>query len=114
LIHRIRGRDDFRRLARDGTRIRRPVLWCIWCPDPTTSTTSVAFALGRALGPAVTRNRLRRRLRAILKESESSLPGGQLLIGANPSVVELTFDQLRAELKELLARAIATPPRSKP
>ena len=108
MIHRIRGRDAFRRLARDGQRIRRPALWCTWCPDPSTSTTSVAFALGRALGPAVTRNRLRRRLRAILRELEPSLPGGQLVIGANPQAVELTFDDLRSELRELLAPAMAT------
>jgi len=113
LIHRIRGRDAFRRLAHDGMRIRRPALWCIWCPDPSTSTTSVAFAVGRALGPAVSRNRLRRRLRAILSELEPSLAGGQLLIGANPSAGELTFEQLRAETQELLTRAMATAPRSR-
>jgi ribonuclease P protein component len=73
----------------------------------------VAFALGRALGPAVTRNRLRRRLRAILRELEPSLPGGQLLIGANPNAIELTFDALRTELQVLLARATTTAPRSK-
>ncbi len=112
LIHRIRGRDAFRRLAHDGTRIRRPALWCTWCPDPSTSTISVAFAIGRALGPAVRRNQLRRRLRAILRELEPSLQGGLLLIGANPSASELTFDQLRTELQELLTRAMAAPPRS--
>lgn len=63
----------------------------------------MAFALGRALGPAVVRNRLRRRLRAILRESPDLLPGGQLLIGATPKATELTFDQLRHELRELLA-----------
>jgi ribonuclease P protein component len=113
LIHRIRGRDAFRRLVHDGTRIRRPALWCTWCPDPSTSTISVAFAIGRALGPAVERNRLRRRLRAILRELEPSLSGGQLLIGANPQAVELTFDQLRTEMQELLTRAMAIPPRSR-
>jgi ribonuclease P protein component len=113
LIDRIRGRDAFRRLARDGMRIRRPALWCTWCPDPSTTTTSVAFALGRALGPAVTRNRLRRRLRAILRESEPTLLGGQLMIGANPAAIELTFDELRAETQQLLARAMASTPRSK-
>ena len=70
----------------------------------------MAFSLGRALGPAVTRNRLRRRLRAILCEMHPTLPGGMLLIGANPKAVELTFDQLRCELQQLLAKAIAMPP----
>ena len=33
------------------------------------------------------------------------MPGGLLLIGANPRTVELTFDQLRRELQQLLAEA---------
>lgn len=65
----------------------------------------MAFALNRALGTAVTRNRLRRRLRALLREMNASLPGGLLLIGATPRAVELTFDQLRAELQQLLEKA---------
>jgi ribonuclease P protein component len=108
LIGRIRGRDAFGRLVHDGMRIRRSALWCTWCPEPSTTTTSVAFALNRALGTAVTRNRLRRRLRAILSELEHTLPGGLLLIGANPPAIELTFDQLRTELRTLLAKAVST------
>jgi ribonuclease P protein component len=66
---------------------------------------SVAFSLSRALGPAVVRNRLRRRLRSILRESEAMLPGGMMLIGATPAAVELTFDQLRMELSQLIMTA---------
>jgi len=69
----------------------------------------VAFALNRALGTAVTRNQLRRRLRALLHEIDSTLPGGMLLIGASPRATELTFDQLRTELRQLLAKATSTP-----
>jgi len=108
LIGRVRGRDAFRRLTTDGTRIRRSGLWCTWCPDPSTTTTSVAFSLSRALGPAVTRNRLRRRLRAILREMAPTLPGGLLMIGANQRAIELTFDRLRMELQQLLSTAISS------
>lgn len=66
--------------------------------------TSVAFALGRALGPAVTRNRLRRQLRALCRELDqrSELPPGLLLIGAKPAATELTFDQLEIELLSMV------------
>jgi hypothetical protein len=37
------------------------------------------------------------------------MPGGMLLIGANPRAVELTFDQLRRELQQLLAKTFAAP-----
>jgi ribonuclease P protein component len=60
----------------------------------------VAFAIGRAVGSAVRRNRLRRRLRALLADSDV-LPG-LYLIGAAPPASELTFDQLRSCLDQLL------------
>jgi ribonuclease P protein component len=72
------------------------------------TTISVAFSLNRALGPAVTRNRLRRRLRAILRELASTLPPGMLLIGANQRAVELTFAQLQTEVQQLLAKAMSS------
>ena len=65
----------------------------------------MAFAVPSALGPAVTRNRLRRRLRALVREADRTtpLPPILLVIGARPAAIELTFDQLRTELTTLLA-----------
>jgi ribonuclease P protein component len=64
----------------------------------------VAYAIGRSCGPAVTRNRLRRRLRTIVREfdRQQPLPSGLLLIGAEPTAIELTFDQLQQQAQELL------------
>lgn len=67
----------------------------------------MAFAIGRAYGPAVRRNRLRRRMRAVLAEIDrrTPLPTGMMLIGARPpKETELTFDQVRTELTELVDR----------
>ena len=113
MITRIRGRHEFARLARDGTRIRCSALWCTWCPDPLSSSTAVAFAISRAYGPAVRRNRLRRRLRAILTELDrtATLPPGMMLIGARPrGGVELTFDQAASELRTIVERIQASEP----
>jgi ribonuclease P protein component len=65
------------------------------------TTPHVAFAIGRAVGNAVTRNRLRRRLKAILADSD--VPTGLLLIGARPAAVELSFDDLRVVLVKLMS-----------
>lgn len=66
----------------------------------------MAFAIGRAVGPAVTRNRLRRRLRELVRLAARTdpplLPSGRLLIGALPAAGELSFERLAAELDELL------------
>ncbi len=104
LIGRVREHHAFVRLGREGTRIRRSALWCSWCPDPDSTATSVAFAIGRAYGPAVARNRLRRRLRSILRELDRTelLPPILLLIGSRPQQIELTFDQVRHEMVALI------------
>jgi RNase P protein component len=60
----------------------------------------VAFALGRALGPAVVRNRLRRRLRVLL--AASPVPPGWYLVGATPAAVERQFDALRQDVSRLV------------
>lgn len=70
----------------------------------------MAYAIGRACGPAVKRNRLRRRLRQILADLDrrTPLPSGLLMIGATPASIELTFDELVIEVNALIA-AIMTP-----
>ena len=65
----------------------------------------VAFAIGRSVGNAVTRNRLRRRLRALCHEHRSEFAlGHAYLIGARPDANASTHRDLDAALGELLAR----------
>jgi ribonuclease P protein component len=67
----------------------------------------VAFAIGRAIGSSVVRNRVRRRLRSVLSAEPTPAPlaPGWYLIGARPAIVELSFDRLTTELVDL-SRAI--------
>ncbi|MEL6892151.1 MAG: ribonuclease P protein component [Actinomycetota bacterium] len=102
MIERIRTRDAFQRLRRDGRRVRADVLWCTYVLDPTLSAPHVAFAIGRPVGSAVTRNRLRRRLRALL--SSADLPAGWFLIGASPAASTRSFDQLAQNVTKLAQR----------
>jgi ribonuclease P protein component len=103
LIWRIRERDVFARLSHEGRRARAGVLWCTFLHDPSISPPQVAFAIGRAVGSSVVRNRVRRRLRAALSSSPPlvHLAPGWYLIGARPGIVELSFDQLTRELTDL-------------
>jgi RNase P protein component len=66
----------------------------------------VAFALGRALGPAVVRNRVRRQLRAMLQDASSAgrLPPGMYLLGAKPIAVSRSRVELQFDLSNLLDR----------
>ena len=102
LIWRVRDRHSFRRLGVEGQRCRAGLLWCTYVADPTLTPPRVAFALGRTLGPAVARNRLRRRLRVLL--SSVDLPPGLYLIGARPGAAERSYIELTFDVERLLRR----------
>src|SRR5262249_32650867 len=76
LIWRVRDPASFRLLAR-GRRRRSGVLEvsAVRLGDPTDPP-RVAYAVGRRIGNAVVRNRVRRRLRAAVQESVSLLQPG--------------------------------------
>jgi ribonuclease P protein component len=67
---------------------------------------SVAYAVPRAVGGAVERNRLRRRLRALVAELHPDLvPGGCYLVSAGPAAMSATPPELRAALRTVLVAA---------
>ncbi len=79
-------------------------MWCSFVNDPAASPLRVAFSVGRSVGSATRRNLLRRRLRVIVAAAapRAGIAAGWLLIGARPSATELTFDQLRSEVVQLV------------
>jgi ribonuclease P protein component len=96
----VRGRESFAARSRHGRRVREGPLTVVHRPGPQDPR--VAFAVGRRVGPAVARNRLRRRLRALWRELE--VPGGDYLIIAAPSTLDLSFTQLGDRLRTALGR----------
>jgi ribonuclease P protein component len=113
LIGRIGERREFERLTRDGRRARTSTLWCRYLRDPAVVPPRVAFAIGRPVGSAVVRNRLRRRLREVLRAATLTEPPllacGQLLVGATPAAAERSFDQLQVEVNDLLSTVVGVP-----
>jgi ribonuclease P protein component len=106
-LGRLRERRAFERLTRDGVRTGSETLWCRYLPAPDVVPPRAAFAIGRSIGSAVARNRLRRRLRAALESLVGSPPlvDGLLLVGARPAALERTFAELREELSLMLNSA---------
>ncbi|HYF45015.1 MAG TPA: ribonuclease P protein component [Acidimicrobiales bacterium] len=96
----VRGRDDFAALSRHGRRVREGPLTVVHLPRPEPAR--VSFAVGRRAGPAVVRNRLRRRLRAAWRELVPAT--GDYLIVAAPGAADLGFDELRSGLRRALER----------
>lgn len=69
----------------------------------------VGFVVSKAVGPAVTRNRVKRRLRHLAREqlsaSETRLPGSAVLVvRALPASARAGYAELRADLARCLDR----------
>ena len=73
---------------------------------PGTGEVRVAFAIGRRVGPAVVRNRLRRRLRAAVRDLDRSTGGvatGAYLISLRPEAAQHSYRELHHDLSRALA-----------
>ncbi|GAB4104858.1 ribonuclease P protein component [Micromonospora taraxaci] len=70
------------------------------------------FVVSKAVGNAVTRNRVRRRLRALVRERLVDLPSGStLVVRALPAAAQASYSRLATDLDAALA--VARSPRER-
>jgi ribonuclease P protein component len=75
--------------------------------DPEPSR--VGFVVSKSVGPAVTRNRVKRRLRHLMRERVSGLGDGDLLVvRALPESATASYRDLGAELDRCLGRVVGS------
>jgi ribonuclease P protein component len=97
--------QDFAALQRDGTTRSHPLM-VARIRRTGLETTRFGLSTGRVLGGAVVRNRVRRRLREVLRVMAPSFqPGWDVLIIARPALVEADHEALVGALGRLLGRA---------
>ncbi|MGY4719049.1 ribonuclease P protein component [Naumannella cuiyingiana] len=75
---RMTAGDDFRRTVRGGVRSARPTV--VVHGRHTDAPTRVGFVVSRAVGNAVTRNRVKRRLRHLGRDLLADTPAGTHLV----------------------------------
>ncbi len=69
----------------------------------------VGLVVGKAVGPAVVRTRVKRRLRAVASARVPTLPPGALVVlRANPAAADASSADLAADLDRALARLLTT------
>lgn len=100
-VWRLSGAEPFVALRRTRHRARSGPLRVSWVPGPGATPPRVAYAIGKRVGPAVVRNRLRRRLRAVLAELRP--PAGDYLVVCDPDAASLPFSDLKALVSKALA-----------
>ncbi|MHB1924609.1 MAG: ribonuclease P protein component [Acidimicrobiales bacterium] len=102
-VWRVSSRSSFDQLRRQGRRVRRGPLSVTFLPAGVDGPPRVAYAIGRRVGGAVVRNRLRRRLRAVVAELAPGMSPGVYLVSASAPAVALGYGELRS----LLSRAVS-------
>ena len=102
----LRRQADFARLRRRGRRVSTPIFTLyIVEAGPSDLRSQVGITINKAIGKAVVRNKLRRRLAAILHEALEGRGPLRLLVVAHPPAAEASFTALRASVTSALARA---------
>lgn len=70
----------------------------------------VGFVVSKAVGPAVARNKVKRRLRHLARERLSSLPGSAVLVvRALPPAATASYADLGNDLDKALGRLLGRP-----
>jgi ribonuclease P protein component len=68
----------------------------------------VGFVVSKAVGPAVVRNRVKRRLRHLAREILERLPGpAVLVVRALPASATSSYAELRTDLERCLDRVLS-------
>ncbi len=98
----VRG-SDLTACWEQGRRVRTAHLDLAWRPSPVGRQRN-AIVVPRFQFTAVARNRLRRRLREILRRHIASLPAVDLVVRAKRAAYAAPFAALRAELTESVTR----------
>lgn len=99
-IRRALVREDLRNVYRVGSRYQTSVATVHVLPDPHRGF-RLAVPVGKRIGPAVVRNRVRRRIREAFRAVERRLrPGGDIIIVARLAARTASFETLVEELRK--------------
>lgn len=101
----MRNSEDFRQTIRFGKRSARPTLVAHVVPGGN-GRSSVGFVVSKAVGPAVVRNRVKRRLRHLMRDRIDQLPGGsRVVIRALPESARHSASSLASDLDTALRKS---------
>jgi ribonuclease P protein component len=116
--HRLSTATDFKLAVRRGRRAGGPLVVVHLMTANVDKAISgldglppvrVGFVVSRAVGAAVTRNRVKRRLRHLMRERVTQLPAGALVVvRAQPAAADASYRDLGDALDRCLARVVGS------
>jgi len=111
-VNRLVSAEDYRRLVRRGQRqvSGNMVVYSIRAPSQAAVASRpprIGFIVPKAVGVAVDRNLVRRRLKAVGHELLTVLPPGtEIVIRALPGAAQVRWDTLRTEVADALVKGV--------
>jgi ribonuclease P protein component len=103
---RLRRSDDFARTIRKGARAGRETVVAHCILEPSRPDSRVGFVVSKAVGGAVVRNRVRRRMRGAVLEQRELLPSGaDLVLRALPPSAVASYERIAADIRSATSTA---------
>jgi ribonuclease P protein component len=104
---RIRAAADFNSVMRRGLKSGRATV-VVYVALANGPARVAGFAVSKAVGGAVVRNQVKRRLRAIVAAELAGIPeGSAIVVRALPAAASAPFSQLAADVRSALALTLA-------
>jgi ribonuclease P protein component len=98
---RLLRRAEFRRVYDEGQRRSAPLCSIFYLPNGLPQT-RLGITTPIAVGNAVVRNRVRRRLREVFRLHRATIPGGwDIVLNPRPAVATMPFSQLVEQMLRL-------------
>lgn len=106
--NRVLRPDDFRQAVRRGRRVSTAHAVLYLYPRPADAPTRFGFIVSKAVGGAVTRNLVRRRMRGVAHELLPSMTTGtDVVVRGLPGVDQVPWQALSQELTDAVRTGMA-------
>jgi ribonuclease P protein component len=109
---RLRKRREFEECYASGVRVSGRHVQVFLLPAAGVSRPRLGISVPRRVGPAVARNRVRRRLREIFRRGRALFAEPlSIVVNARPSAAQASFQELSEDFAAAVRRASARLPR---
>ncbi len=101
--NRLRKRKEFAYIYRKGEKFNTANLTLLKIYSKY-HTPRIGFSVSNKVGKAVTRNKIKRQLREIVRPLIPAIKNCNLIFVAKPTITETNFQELKNEVKQILSK----------
>lgn len=103
----LKGSRGFQRIRSEGRAIKSGCLLLRWVEDSSLKDAQFGIAVSKRVGGAVVRNRIKRRIRSAVRESDAfnGVSNGLYLLVARDSAKDAAYNELKGDLTRAVGRA---------